>query len=306
MGKTALDAERGATLFKMDPADIIVVGYDTDDGLEHVLVNERVLKMKREGFSRPDLVDSMMTDGQLQNCIVRKNGKHDNGRDRVEAIVGRNRVLAGREINRLLVEAGQEPTFRLNVTLKKENDGLSGLVEAENNVRRDDDVYTKALNASRLLRLGMDEKKVAQKMGMTPEVLANHLEVLTLSTKMQEAVKRGIITATAAATFSDLSHEEQDKKIDDAESAGLIITVPEARRQRKARSNARKNGGKPVVSTRGKGVAIGVLRKLFDDEEFVGNADTSAKHLLSWIVGEGSYKSVPGLAAALRRIGEIE
>lgn len=306
MAHTALDAPRGATMFKMDPADIIVVGYDTKDGLEHPLVNERVLKMKREGFSRPDLVNSMMADGQLQNCIVRKNGKLDDGSDRIEAIIGRNRILAGREINRLLVEAGQEPTFRINVLLKKENDGLAGAVEAENNVRRDDDVYTKALNASRLIKLGMSEEAVALKMGMTPEVLANHLNVLTLSDKMQDAVKRGIITATAAATFSDLSHEEQDKKIADAESAGLVITVPEARRQRKARSNAKKNGGKPAVSTRGKGVAVSVLRKVYEDEEFVGKLDSSAKRLLSWIIGEGSHKSVPGLAEALRRNGELE
>lgn len=303
--KTALDAERGETLWKLDPDEIIIVGFDTKDGLEHPLVNERVLKMKREGFHRPELVASLMADGQLQNVIIRKNGRREDGRDRVECVVGRNRVLAGREVKRQLAEAGQDTVFMLRCLLRKDASNLAGAVEAENNVRRDDDMLTKARNAQRLLNFGESESDVARKMGMTVEVLQNHLRVLELSPKMQDAVERGVITATAAATFADLSHEEQDAKITSAEEAGLIITVPEARRQKTARNNARKGKGSSEVSTRGKGVSVSVLRKVFDDKEFVESLDSSAKAILRWAIGEGSHRSVPGLGQALRRVGAM-
>jgi ParB-like chromosome segregation protein Spo0J len=297
--KLALDAER-ETLWKLDPDDIIVVGYDTDDGPEHPLVNERVLKLKREGFDRPELVASLIAEGQQQNVVVRKNGTY------LECVVGRNRVLAGREVKKQMRAAGQGDEFLLRAALRKNNDvgSLTGAIEAENSVRRDDDMLTKGRNAARLLAMGQKREDVARKMGMTVPVLDNHLRVLELSPKMQSAVERGVLTATAAATFADLSLEEQDAKIDAAEEAGLIITVPEARRQRKARG--RKKGATKDVSTRGKGVTIGVLRKIFDDEEFVGSLDSSAKALLRWVVGEGSYKSVTGLGASLRRVGELD
>jgi ParB-like chromosome segregation protein Spo0J len=308
MAKTALDAER-ETLWKLDPDKIVIVGYDTDDGLEHPLVNERLLKMKREGFNRPELIASLMAEGQQQNVVVRKNGQDDAGEDRLECVIGRNRVLAGREVKRLLREAGGDGVFMLRAVLRKNNDvgSLTGAVAAENGVRYDDDMLTKARDAQRLLDMGQSKLDVARKMGMrSVEVLDNHLRVLELSPKMQDAVERGVITATAAATFADMSHEDQDAKIAEAEAAGIIISVPEARRQKKARSAARNGKSSKEVSTRGKGITIGVLRKVADDEKFTDSLGTEAARLLKWVIGEGSHRSVPGLGQALRRVGELD
>jgi len=302
MAKTAFEAAR-ENLWLLDPDWIIVVGYDTKDGIEHPLVNERVMKLKREGFHRPELVASLAAEGQQQNIVVRKNG------DKTECVVGRNRVLAGRELKKQLAAAGVSNEFLLRSVLRKDNDvgSITGAIEAENGVRQDDDMLTKARNGQRLLNMGQTKEDVARKLGLrSVEVLDNHLRVLELSPNMQAAVERGVITATAAATFADMAHEEQDTKLAEAEAAGIIISVPEARRQKKARSAAKK--GKPAkdVATRGKGVAIGVLRKLFDDEEFTGQLDAHAKAMLRWVIGEGSHKSVAGLGDALRRAGELE
>jgi ParB/RepB/Spo0J family partition protein len=296
MAKTAFEAQR-ENLWLLDPDTILIVGYDTNDGIEHPLVNERVLKLKREGFNRPELVDSLVAEGQQQNVVVRKNG------DKIECIVGRNRVLAGREIKKLHGE------FFLRSVQSKNNDvgAITGAIEAENGVRQDDDMLTKARNAQRLLNMGQTKEVIARKMGMrSVEVLDNHLRVLELSPKMQAAVERGVITATAAATFADMAHEEQDAKIEAAEAAGLIISVPEARRQKKARTAVKKGKSTKEVATRGKGVTIGVMRKIADDEEFVSSLPDEAKRMLLWIIGEGSHKSVPGLGQALRRVGELD
>jgi len=302
MAKTALDASR-ENLWLLDPDEIVIVGYDTKDGLEHPLVNERVMKLKREGFSRPGLVASLIAEGQQQNIVVRKNG------DKVECVVGRNRVLAGREVKKQLRAAGDAPSFFLRSVLRKDNDesGLTGAIEAENRIRHDDDMLTSARNARRLLSRGESEEVVARKMGMTLEVLKNHLRVLELSPKMQGLVEKGLITATAAATYADMSQEEQDAKIAAAIEAGVVISVPEARRQRAERGRVKRGQSKNGPSLRGKGISVSVLRKVHANEEFVGGLDHSARALLAWIIGEdGSWdRKVPGLRKALRDAGVL-
>jgi len=144
-------------------------------------------------------------------------------------------------------------------------------------------------------------------MRMTVEVLDNHLKVLELSPKMQAAVERGVITATAAATFADMPLEEQDAKIAAAEEQGLIISVPEARRARAARTNAKRGRGK-APTMRGKGISVGVLRKQHDNEVFVDGLDAPSRAFFSWVIGEeGAWdKKVPGLRKALREIGVLD
>lgn len=301
MAKTAFEAER-ETLWKLDPEHLTIVGIDTDDGLEHPLVNHRVLKLKETGPD-PDMVDSLLTLGQLQPIMVRKNGSF------TEVVLGRNRVLAAREANARLLKADQEPMV-LRCVLRKDNEDakLTGAIAAENGVRHEDDMLTKAREAQRLIERGkMSKLQIAKSLGMkTVEVLDNHLKLLELNPKMQAAIERGVLTATAAATFTDLTQQEQEQKVEEIEKLGIVLSVPEARRQKKARNAVKKGKVTKEVSTRGKGVAIGVLRKVADDEKFIDDLDQTAKNMLRWIIGEGSHRSVPGLGAALRRAGELD
>lgn len=301
MAKTAFNAQR-ENLWLLDPENLTVVGIDTEDGLEHALVNHRALRLKAEGPSE-EMVESLMADGQLQPILVRKNGSF------VEVVLGRNRVLAAREANRRLAAAGQEPMVLRCVQYKNNDDGkITGAVEAENSVRRDDDMLTKAKNAARLVERGkLTKLEIAKKLGMKKvEVLENHLRLLELSPKMQQAIERGVITATAAGTFADMTLEEQEKTVAGIEQSGVQISVPEARRQKKARNAVKKGKTAKEAATRGKGITIGVLRKIFDDEEFTGQLDAHAKAMLRWVIGEGSYKSVTGLGDALRRAGQLD
>jgi ParB family chromosome partitioning protein len=299
MAKTAFDAQR-ENLWLLDPDTIVIVGVDTKDGLEHPLVNHRVLKLKKEGFDE-SLVKSIMEHGVLEPVVVRKNGAA------TEVVLGRNRTLATREANRRRKDLGMEPILVRSVQ-RKDNElhKLTGAIEAENNVRKNDDPLTKARNALREIDMGKSKERVALDFGVSMEVLDNLLKLPELSPKMQQAVEDGFITATAAATYGDLAHEEQEKVLDEARKLGIVITVPEARRQRKARGQVKKGNGKGAVSTRGKGIAVGVLRKVFGDEVFIEQLDPSAKAMLRWIIGEGSHRSVSGLGDALRRAGELE
>lgn len=293
MAKQAFEASRD-NVWKLNPDDLVVVGVDTEDGLNHPMVSHRVIKLKEDGPSE-EMVESIMEFGVLQAIVVRKNGL------KAEVVLGRNRTLAAREANRRRKALGQEPIL-IQCILRKDNDPskMIGSIEAENNVRRGDDPLTRAKNASRALDMGRDRASVARDFGISAESLDNLLKLQDLSPKMQSAVEQGHITPTAAVTYNDLSHEEQARVLEEAEKLGVVISVPEARRQRKAR----RSGGE-VVSTRGKGVTIGILRKVYADEKFMDDAPP-LKDFMRWVIGEVSYKTIPGLAAALRRAGELE
>ncbi len=297
--KLAFDAQR-ENLWLLDPNDMIVVGLDTSDGLEHPLVNHRVLKMKGQGLDEA-MVLSVMKHGVLEPVIVRKNGSV------TEVVIGRNRTLWAREANRRIAkDGGVQLKVRCVQRKNNEDKSLTGAIETENSGRRDDDPLTKARNAARLIERGMSKKEVSVEMCVSEEVLNNLLKLPELSDRMQKAIEAGAITATAAATFSDMSHEAQSEILDNAEKLGITISVPEARRQKTQRSNVRKGKSKDAVPVRGKGVSVGVLRKVAEDVEFVDKLSPDAKKLFSWVIGEGSYRTVTGLADALRRIGQIE
>lgn len=295
MAKQAFEAAR-ENLWLLNPDDLIVVGIDTADGLEHPLVNHRVLKMRDEGIDE-GMVLSILEHGVLQAVTVRKNGP------RIEVVLGRHRTLAAREANRRRREAGGPPIL-VRCQQRKDNETakLSGAIEAENSVRKNDDPLTKARNARREMDMGKSTADVARDLNVSTEVLAHLLKLPELSPRMQVAVETGAITPTAAITYSDLSHEDQEKVLDEAAKLGVVISVPEARRQRKAR----KNGEGAKVSTRGKGIAISVLRKVYDDGDFVDSLDPGVKAMLRWVIGEGSHRAVAGLGAALRRAGELK
>lgn len=298
MAKQAFEAER-ENLWKLDPDDLTIVGIDSNDGLEHPLVNHRVLKLKKDGYSE-EMVLSIMEHGVLEPIVVRKNGSY------TEVVLGRNRTLAAREANKRLKKAGGEQIL-VRCVLRKDNEDkkLTGAIEAENSIRVNDDAMTKARNALRAIDRGKSKKEVAVDLGVSVEVLDNLLKLPDLGPAMQKAVEDGFMTWTAATTYNDLSHGEQEKILDDAKKLGIVISVPEARRQKKARKAA-KNGKGKAPSTRGKGISVGVLRKVFDDEEFSGSLDQETKNFIRWVIGEGSHRSVTGLGAALRRVGEID
>jgi ParB/RepB/Spo0J family partition protein len=294
MAKQAFEASRD-NVWKLDPDDLVVVGIDTEDGLNHPMVSHRVLKLKEDGPSE-EMVNSILEFGVLQPIVVRKNGL------KAEVVLGRNRTLATREANKRRKALGQEPIL-IQCILRKDNDPgkMIGSIEAENNIRSGDDPLTRAKNASRALDMGRDRKSVARDFGISTEALDNLLKLQDLSPKMQAAVEQGHITPTAAVTYNDMSHEDQERVLEEAEKLGVVISVPEARRQRKAR----KSGAGETVSTRGKGVTIGILRKVYADEKFMAEPP-SLGDFMRWVIGEVSYKTIPGLAAALRRAGEIE
>jgi hypothetical protein len=299
--KQALDGTR-LNAFAMAPEVLYLVGLDGDEGEEHALWDERVLM----AVAVED-VDNVMMYGVLEPVICRKVRLPD-GTWRTEVVAGRQRVKWARAANQRFIEAGSNERIRVPVMLNKSDEKhQAGIIEAENGVRVTDGPLVKARKAQRLMaRSLLSEKEVAITMGVTRESVRQWLVLLSLSPKLQKAVEDSVMTASAAIAFNDLSHDEQEQRLAQAEALGITITTPEARRQRVERaSNPSKSKGQGTLVART--VSSGTLRKLVDHEEFMASLSSDARFLLRFISGEaGMDTKVKGLRKVLREIGAIK
>jgi ParB family chromosome partitioning protein len=285
MAKQALPGAKRLNGFAMDPEALTIVGLDTKDGPEHPLYDERVKKPLLEG-----LVLNIMKYGVLEHVLVRKNG------DQIEVLAGRRRVRHAREANKRLLAEGAVPVL-VPCTVKRPKDAEAlGILISENENREGDSPVVRAHKAQRLVDYGQSETEIAVTFGLTTQGVKNLLQVLELSPKVQKAIEAGSISYTAATELRDLTHNDQDVKLDELIASGAT-TVAEAKRQRTARKKG--NGGD--AGARGARPGVSTLRKVAENEEFVNELSPDAKALLAWMLGdEGAARRVKGLTALLK------
>jgi ParB family chromosome partitioning protein len=289
MSKQALEGTR-LNAFGMDPADLVVVGLDTEDGPEHPLYDERIKLPLDHG-----MVQSILRLGVLEPVVVRKNG------DKAEVVVGRQRVRCARVANDMLRESGAktDDLIRVPVMVSRKND--QGVLEAsiaENEVRTDDTMIVKARKAARMIERGCSEADVAVTFRLTRQGVSNLLKLLDLDDKVQKAVEQGKLSPSAAITLTDIPRAEQVAKMEEMVASGAVGVVEAARQQR-----ARRNG--KSVEPRTSKVSVAVLRRVADNEEFMEGLSDDAKNLLQWILGggDGFAKRIKGLTAVIKGDG---
>lgn len=283
MGKTAIEAKKRSDTLWMDPEKLVIVGLDTEEGPEHPLYDERIHLPVTEVF-----VDNIAEYGVIEPVIVRKNG------DSLEVVDGRRRVRGAREANkRKGVEVSVPTMFRR----EPEQSGFLGVVISLNEQRVDDNALVKAKKAQRMLNAGKSEQDVARAFGVTRVAIGQWVKLLDLALKVQRAVEAGKIAASAAATLVDLTHEEQEKKLEEMIAAGAT-SVTEAKRQRQGRRSGRGDNGQ-----RGQRPSVKTLRVLNEDETFIGDLSNDCRHFLQWLLGGGEAhaKKVKGLWKALTK-----
>lgn len=295
MSKQAIPGATRANAFLVDPSDVVIVGLDTKDGIEHPLYDPRIHLPLDEG-----LVLDLMELGQLQEVLVRKNG------DAFEVVDGRQRIRAMREANKRLAAKGME-TMKARVAVRRpldrrsvEADALGVMISANEN-RQDDDVVAKAAKAERLLALGKEKAEVARRFGIVLPSLENLLALNDLSDTVRAAIQAKQIGFIAAIKLNDLSHKDQDETLAAILASGQT-TIAELERMRRARKK-KKNGKATAEETepRAKRPALKVIRKVSQDEAFMSGLSPDAKALLAWFLGdEKAAKRIKGLSAALR------
>ena len=289
MAKQAIPGASRTNLFLVDPTTVVIIGLDTEDGRDHPLWDPRIEMEVPEG-----LVLNIMKYGVLEPPLVRKNG------DRIEVIDGRQRIRAARTANERLAEAGGAPLL-VPVMLRKADDlGHVGVMVTANEQRFGDDAVAKAMKAQRLLDFGGTVEDVGIAMGVSVTQVKNLLTILDLSSKVQKAISGDKVSYSAAIQLADLTHTDQNTKLAAMLENGAT-GYADAKRQKKERQAGKAPSNGEETSLRGKGVKVAVLRKVADDEDFMGNLSEDARHLLLWILGDqGRARKIKGLSKLLK------
>lgn len=279
--KQALEGTR-LNAFGMDPEDLVVIGYDTDDGPEHPLFDERAKLALSE-----EMINSIMLQGILEVVLVRKNG------DKAEVVAGRQRVKNAREANKRLKKQGSEQV-RVPCMVRKGDDGVvMGISISENEIREDDPLTIKAAKLERYLGTGKSEQEAAVIFGVSLQTIKNWRKLSDLDTSVVKAMEAGKIKPSAAWNLSDLSREDQKVELEKLLSNGHATVRSANHAVRNAKG--KKNGSGEGLEAPGKRLVAKVLK--LDRKQNVLTDDFARG--VAWMLGELNPTSVKGLTALI-------
>lgn len=125
---------------------------------------------------------------------------------------GRSRVRAIPEANKLRKAKGLPP---LVVGLKiRERDDLESMRAAArlNAQRKQEDAITIGRKAQRFLDMNLTEQEIAKDLGIKTEQVHTYVSLLQLPEAVQQAILRGEVSVTAAATISRLDPKEIERR----------------------------------------------------------------------------------------------
>ncbi|MFM7295907.1 MAG: ParB/RepB/Spo0J family partition protein [Planctomycetota bacterium] len=143
-----------------------------------------------------ELRDSISNHGVLQPIVVRKMG-------------GRYQIVSGERRWRAARLAGLERIPAVQREVVSDNEMLE-LALVENVQRRDLDPLERARGFKALMDgLGITQEAVAVKVGLKRATVANHLRLLELPDKVQQAVGKGLLSMGHARALLGLSTPEQ-------------------------------------------------------------------------------------------------
>lgn len=182
----------------VDPYALTIIGLDTEDNQEHHLFQERVFLPVDE-----NLVKNIKVYGIQQPVIVRKDG------DQMIVIDGRQRTRAARRACDESKEAGEHP-IKVPVRVVMGTDArVTGIMISTNELRQDDSILDKALQASRLLSQLGDIEQVALAFGRTTATIKNWLSLVEADPQIHTCIRAGKLSVTTAIEISRLKREDQ-------------------------------------------------------------------------------------------------
>lgn len=291
MSKQALDGTR-LNAFGMDPNDLVVIGYDTDDGPEHPRYDERA----QLPLDEPTIL-SMMVEGVLEVVLVCKNG------DVVEVVDGRQRVKNAREANKRRKKEGQPPILVPCMVRKGDDASLMGVGIIANELRQDDPLSVKAAKLQRYLALRPGcEKEAAIRFGVSTQTIKNWSRLPDLDPKVVKAIEDKRIPESGGYALADLSRDEQKEALEKLLGSNGHASVRSVRQAAKS-TKARRRGEQTDFDPPGKRIINKVLR--LNEKQDVLNGDFLRG--VRWVLGDIPPATVKGLTDLIREAkGEKE
>lgn len=284
--KTAIDASRagGGGFFAVDPNQPLIIGYDTKHKQgEHPQWQKRATKPVNQG-----LVQYMLRFRKSPGVIeVQKDGPN------IIVCIGRQRVKAAREANRILAEMG-EPPIKILCQVKRGTDLelLAGTI-SENAQRVHYSALDMARDAQNFINYGGSDEDAASAIGKTVEYMLKLLTLLDLHPLIQQAIDDEELSPSAGFQLTKLTRDEQLVEFEKIKAGAYQPTAKTIDGVVKAIRNTG-----PVILAPSKGL----LRKLYRHKEAKSVLGTERYQMLKWFLGEAQAPSVGGLKSLLDEV----
>jgi ParB/RepB/Spo0J family partition protein len=279
----------------LDPNEVVIIGIDTDHAEGEHPYRETDERLQVE-VSR-DLVDSIKRKGVLQAIGIRKT------KDGLpEVAYGRRRVLACRQANAELIEAGETPILvpATVVTDSSDKEAAETMVE-ENAQRLELTPMNKAKLLKILLQYGHTEKEAAKRFGVSITAIKQWRKLLDLAPELVEKVDTGELSSSAGMELASLPKDEQVKVFAEAKAKapeGKQVTVKTARNKRRKKSGSK-------VATKFTPPKRKIVKRVLEQGESLG-IPPLALAMARWLEGDAAPEEVDGLKAALEEIEKAE
>lgn len=205
MAKNSIDvygASGKGNVLSMDPDKLTLV---TDP--KHPLYDRRVHQAPS-----PKTVRNYRAQGVLEPVLFYKDP--ETGENLV--IDGRRRVINARELNRLLIEAGEEPITIPAIpkrVMRDSDKSFVGMMVSTNEIREEDSPINRAEKMARMLDVGHTEDAIAIAFGVEVPTVRSALKLLDCCMAVRDAVEAEQITVSHALKLAKLSPDEQRAKV---------------------------------------------------------------------------------------------
>lgn len=232
-----------------DPSEVIIIGFDTDDGPSHPLYDG-------ESNAAPVLeTDVVFTyeHGVIQPVSAKRDG------DKVLIVCGRGRTRQLREANKRRIADGLEPWLLPVQVVKGDTIKMLAIKHGENSHRRDQNPLARA-RACYELSQQMPEEKAANVMGLGLRQFRDTIKLLDLAPAVAKAITKGDLSASAGMEMAELSEADQVVKLAELSTSGAKPTI------RDVKAKVREAQGKAPIVTSAQRIerALDVITKLDD------------------------------------------
>ncbi|MFA8403997.1 ParB/RepB/Spo0J family partition protein [Burkholderia pseudomallei] len=205
MAKNSIDvygASGKGNVLSMDPDKLTLV---TDP--KHPLYDRRVHQAPNQKTVR-----NYRAQGVLEPVLFYKDT--ETGENLV--IDGRRRVINARELNRQLIEAGEEPITIPAIpkrVMRDSDKSFVGMMVSTNEIREEDSPINRAEKMARMLDVGHTEDAIAVAFGVEVPTVRSALKLLDCCMAVRDAVEAEQITVSHALKLAKLSPDEQRAKV---------------------------------------------------------------------------------------------
>lgn len=177
-------------------------------------------KIRNETPTPKWLVNSILRNG-VTTPIKARRGAVVDGVYQMEVVVGRQRVKAAREANKILVKQGKDPVTVKVESVVGSDEYMLFLMQSENSERVEMSALERAETAAMAINRGTPEIKViTDSFRGSKADFDRHMALLSCAPEVVAAVEDGRVSIKAIDTFTELPREKQVAVLNHMEAEG--------------------------------------------------------------------------------------